>query len=95
MVGFLEQVRDRFALGVALAAVTMGSRVFRRGFCSFKQVAVAWPSLRASIECVLLDHAGELDGELVDANLAELAHVYQELTGFNVAHELEKDGIHG
>ncbi len=40
---------------------------------------------RAAIECVLLDHADELDDEAgcVDANLADLAHEYRQLTGFD------------
>lgn len=44
---------------------------------------------RATIECVLLDHADELDDThgKVDANLAELAHVYQRLTGFDAKAE--------
>jgi hypothetical protein len=43
--------------------------------------------LAAAIECVLLDHVDELAGEQVDANLAELAFVYERLTGFNATKE--------
>jgi hypothetical protein len=50
--------------------------------------------LKAAIECVLLDHAGELgyadelSNENVDANLSELAYVYEQLTGWTVEAEL-------
>jgi hypothetical protein len=50
-------------------------------------------ALRASIECVLFDHADELndDAGTVDANLAELAFVYHRLTGWTPVHEETTD----
>jgi hypothetical protein len=50
--------------------------------------------LSAAIECVLRDHADELDGENVDANLAELAHCYHEQTGWTAEREIVTDGAH-
>jgi hypothetical protein len=47
--------------------------------------------LKAAIECVLLDHADQLSGENVDANLSELAYVYEQLTGWTVERELGAD----
>jgi transcriptional regulator with XRE-family HTH domain len=47
--------------------------------------------LRSSIECVLLDHCEELYGEDVDANLAELAFVYKQLTGWGALEEIRND----
>jgi hypothetical protein len=47
--------------------------------------------LAASIECVLLDHRDELDGDNVDPNLAELAYVYRQQTGWTVADEVAGD----
>lgn len=43
--------------------------------------------LKAAIECVLLDHADQLSGEDVDANLSELAYVYEQLTSWTVERE--------
>jgi len=42
---------------------------------------------RASIECVLLDHAAELSGDKADANLAELAYCYKQATGWDAIAE--------
>lgn len=46
--------------------------------------------LAAAVECVLLDHAGQLGGDGADANLSELAYVYGQLTGWTVGNELAK-----
>jgi hypothetical protein len=46
-------------------------------------------SLRAAIECVLLDHMDQLSDPDVDANLSELAYVYEQLTGWTVERELD------
>ena len=48
--------------------------------------------LHAAIECVLLDHEDELGGDNVDANLAELAYVYRQRTGWTAEQETAKDG---
>lgn len=45
-----------------------------------------------AIECVLLDHQDQLSGDEVDANLSELAYVYEQLTGWTVADNAEQDG---
>ncbi len=49
--------------------------------------------LCAAVEAVLMDHQDELDDEhgKVDANLADLAHLYRELTGFDAKEEIAKD----
>lgn len=49
---------------------------------------------RSVIECVLLDHHSEYSGPPgeQDTSLAELAHVYQETTGFDAGEEWAKDG---
>jgi hypothetical protein len=39
-------------------------------------------ALNAAIECVLLDNADQLGGINADANLAELAYCYWQLTGW-------------
>lgn len=43
--------------------------------------------LTAAIECVLLDHKDEIGGDDVDANISELAYVYERLTGWTVEQE--------
>ncbi len=47
---------------------------------------------RGTIECVLLDHVDKLDDRKgrVDANLAELAYVYRELTGWDAKTEARR-----
>lgn len=47
---------------------------------------------RATIECVLLDHVAAYTGPpgTQDPSLAELAHVYRELTGFDAVREWER-----
>lgn len=45
-------------------------------------------ALLVGVECVLLDHAGELAGPLVDPNLAELAHRYLAAAGDDAAPEI-------
>ena len=47
---------------------------------------------QATIECVLLDHLDEYSGPAgtQDTSLAELAHVYRELTGFDAVCEWER-----
>lgn len=51
-------------------------------------------ALSSSIECVLFDHHKELEGDEVDANLAELAHVYRQLTGYDALEEIAHDEAH-
>ena len=43
--------------------------------------------LRMAVEVVLLDHADEIDGDKVDPNIAELAYVYRQRTGWTVNSE--------
>lgn len=48
--------------------------------------------LCAAVEAVLLDHHEELDeAGKVDANLADLAHLYRGMTGFDAKEEVLKD----
>lgn len=43
--------------------------------------------LHTAVEAVLLDHADQLAGDHTDANLADLAYVYEQRTGWTVDRE--------
>lgn len=65
----------------------LAHRDARRPGTVWQQLAVP-EDLKVAVELVLLDHHGELEGEEVDANLAELATVYQQLTGWDALEEI-------
>jgi hypothetical protein len=46
---------------------------------------------KASVETVLLDHAHQLEGDNADPELADLAHVYERITGFNAPRQIAED----
>ncbi|MBX6386838.1 MAG: hypothetical protein IRZ07_28320 [Microbispora sp.] len=76
-IDYLDELVDTDPAHLLTEAIALRARAERA------EAAIA--RLYPAIECVLIDHADQLtdDHGRVDANLAELAHVYRELTGFN------------
>jgi hypothetical protein len=83
-------MRDHVARWACNAVLsTVATRRYRDAISTAIRTSLTVVDLHTSIKLVLLDHADELDDVhgKVDANLSELAYIYQQLTGWTVAKE--------